>query len=140
MEEDGSDIIDSEDVAYIRQTIKHKYLRDSTVTLVAIGACTSARKFVDWEIYSSLRSDPAPNGLLAVGLPSVAGTRPRLPERLAANLAHDDEPSYAGYYVPPPSHEDLRAWIENAFNARVIRRDVIKLGESLRQHNSACDR
>jgi hypothetical protein len=66
LEEDGSDIIDSENVDYIRQTIKHKYLRDSTVTLVAIGACTWARKFVDWEIYSSRRADPTPNGLLAV--------------------------------------------------------------------------
>src|SRR4051794_7961969 len=29
MEEDGSDIIDSTNVAYIRQTIKSKFLRDS---------------------------------------------------------------------------------------------------------------
>jgi hypothetical protein len=140
MEEDGSDIIDSADVAYIRQTIKQKYLRDSTVTLVAISACTWARKFVDWEIDSSLRSDPTPNGLLAVQLPSVAETTPELPERLRVNLAPGDEPSYSDYYVPPASHDALREWIETAFNARVVKRDLIDLGGQLRQHNSACSR
>jgi hypothetical protein len=138
MEEDSSDIIDSENVDYIRQTIKQKYLRGCTVTLIAIGACTWARKFVDWEIYSSLRCDPAPNGLLAVQLPSVEGTRPDLPERLAINLRHDDESSYAKYFAPPSSHELLRGWIENAFNARILRRDLMRLGGPLRQRNSVC--
>ena len=140
MEEDGSDIIDSQNVEYIRRTIKQKYLRDSTVTLVAVGACTWARKFVDWEIYSSLRFDPAPNGLLAVQLPSVAGTKPNLPPRLSLNLSDGGDPSYANYWVPPATPESLRGWIETAYNARASQRDLIKLGGPLRQRNSTCER
>lgn len=138
LEEDGSDIIDSTNVPYIRQTIKHRFLRDSTVTLVAIGRCTWARKFVDWEIYSSLRSDPAPNGLLAVQLPSVAGTRPQLPQRLLGNLSSGATSSYAHYYAPPSSSQELRSWIETAHHGRTLHRHLINLGGELRQRNAEC--
>ena len=39
----------------IRQIIRDKYLRGSTVTVVLVGERTWQRKFVDWEIGSSLR-------------------------------------------------------------------------------------
>lgn len=139
MEEDGSDIIDSTNVGYIRQTIKSKFLRDSTVTLVAIGECTWARKFVDWEIYTSLRSDPTPNGLLAVQLPSVAGTSPKIPDRLSANLAPSSQESYANYYVPPSSQTVLRNWIQEAFDGRTTRRSLLQVGGKLRERNSSCE-
>lgn len=139
MEEDGSDIIDSTDVEYIRRTIRSKFLKDSTVTLVAIGECTWARKFVDWEIYTSLRSDPNPNGLLAVQLPSVADTSPKLPSRLAGNWDGPNGTSYAGYYVPPASQVNLRDWIQTAFDARTTRRNLIKMGGDLRERNSSCE-
>lgn len=139
MEEDGSDIIDSTNVPYIRQTIKTKYLRDSTVTLVAIGECTWARKFVDWEIYTSLRSDPTPNGLLAVQLPSVAGSSPSIPARLSANLAPENETGYATYYVPPASQSSLRSWIQHAFDGRTSRSSLLNVGGKLRERNSSCE-
>lgn len=139
MEEDGSDIIDSTNVAYIRQTIKSKFLRDSTVTLVAIGECTWARKFVDWEIYTSLRSDPTPNGLLAVQLPSVARSSPSIPERLSANLAPKNETGYANYYVPPASQSSLRRWIQEAFDGRTSRSSLLEVGGKLRERNSPCE-
>ncbi|WP_448233586.1 TIR domain-containing protein [Microbacterium lacticum] len=139
MEEDGSDIIDSTNVAYIRQTIKSKFLRDSTVTLVAIGECTWARKFVDWEIYTSLRSDPTPNGLLAVQLPSVAGSSPSIPARLSANLAPNGETGYANYYVPPTSQSSLRSWIQEAFDGRTSRASLLKVGGKLRERHSPCE-
>lgn len=139
MEEDGSDIIDSTNVAYIRQTIKSKFLRDSTVTLVVIGECTWARKFVDWEIYTSLRSDPTPNGLLAVQLPSVAGSSPSIPARLSANLAPNGETGYANYYVPPTSQSSLRSWIQEAFDGRTSRASLLKVGGKLRERNSPCE-
>lgn len=137
MEEDGSDIINSTNVAYIRQTIRTKFLKDSTVTLVAIGECTWARKFVDWEIYTSLRSDPNPNGLLAVQLPSVAGTKPPLPPRLALNVNRNNA-AYGDYYVPATSQSILRTWIQNAFDGRTSRRNLINMGGDLRERNSAC--
>ena len=38
----------------IRQNIRDKYLRDSSVTIVLVGQRTRERKHVDWEIYSSM--------------------------------------------------------------------------------------
>ncbi|WP_372493341.1 TIR domain-containing protein [Janibacter melonis] len=35
--------------------IRTKYLGDSSVTIVLVGSCTWARRYVDWEVYSSLR-------------------------------------------------------------------------------------
>jgi len=139
MEEDGSDIIDSTNVAYIRQAVRSKFLKDSTVTLVAIGECTWARKFVDWEIYTSLRSDPNPNGLLGVQLPSVAGTKPSLPARLSLNLRKKDESAYANYYVPAASQSTLRTWVQEAFDGRTGRRHLIQVGGDLRERNSSCE-
>ena len=38
----------------IRREIRDRYLRDSTVTVVLVGAETRRRKHVDWEIHSSM--------------------------------------------------------------------------------------
>lgn len=56
----------------IHQKIRDEYLRDSTVTVVLIGAHTWQRKFVDWEIGSSIRKTPrsSRSGLLGILLPS----------------------------------------------------------------------
>lgn len=137
MEEDGSDIIDSTNVDYIRRTIREKYLKDSTVTLVLVGACTWARKFVDWEIYSSLRSNPSPNGLLAVQLPSTS-TSAIAPGRLELNRPKLGKEGYADYYVAPTSAAVLRSLIQSVFDARTTKRDLIKLGGDLRERNSSC--
>lgn len=66
-------IIDSTDTDYIMRRIKEKYLTDSTVTIVLIGKCTWARRYVDWEIASTLRNDPnnKRSGLVAINLPYV---------------------------------------------------------------------
>lgn len=140
MEEDGSDIIDSTNVDHIRDTIRERYLWDSTVTIVAIGSCTWARKFVDWEIYSSLRNSPKNrrNGLVAVQMPSVDGTSPKLPDRLEANLAASGQVSYAKYWRYPNNSNTLRAHIQEAFDARDVRVDVLQLGGRLRERNSSC--
>lgn len=48
--------LNSNDNDYILGQIRTKHLTDSTVTIVLIGSETYKRKWVDWEIYSSLRS------------------------------------------------------------------------------------
>lgn len=56
----------------IRQKIRDEYLRDSSVTVVLVGAQTWQRKHVDWEISSTLRDtklNPR-GGLLGIILPS----------------------------------------------------------------------
>ena len=65
----SDDVIESTDTDYVMRRIRELYLQDSTVTIVLIGKCTWARRFVDWEIQASLRqseSGPAHNGLVAI--------------------------------------------------------------------------
>ena len=68
----ADDIIDSTDTSYVMRRIRELYLKDSTVTVVMLGKCTWARRYVDWEIQASLRNTETvnPNGLLAIKLPS----------------------------------------------------------------------
>ena len=134
--------INSDDDEYVMDTIRENYLTNSTVTLVLVGKCTWARKFVDWEVYSSLRRDPKNrlNGLLAIELPSVAGS-PTLPERVRKNVIRDKENTdtgYARFISYPTSESSLRDYIEDAFMARSSREHLIELGGQRRKNNSSC--
>ena len=61
----GSDVVDKSvgdgdidpnlKVATTRGKIRDKFIADATVTVVLVGRCTWQRKYVDWEIGSSLR-------------------------------------------------------------------------------------
>ena len=87
---DEDDFIDSDDRDYVMRRIREKYLSNTTVTIVLIGECTKARKYVDWEIASTLRNDPVngQSGLLGINMKSV-GKRWLAPPRLEDN--HDSE-------------------------------------------------
>jgi hypothetical protein len=112
------DIVNSQDTDYIMRKIREKHLSDSTVTIVMIGRCTWSRKYVDWEIASTLRNDPVNkrSGLVAIQLPNTPDSTP-LPPRLQANITS----GYAKYYRYPSSVGHLDSIIEDAFNARVSR-------------------
>src|SRR5690606_37032183 len=96
---DEDDFIDSEDTGYVMDQIRTKYLGDSSVTLVLLGSCTWARRYVDWEVYSSLRSSKHSkvNGLLAVQLPSVSGQSVTLQARINDNIERDVNNNDIGY-------------------------------------------
>ncbi len=70
---DTGDISDKMDDSSIRELIRDEYLRDSTVTIVLVGAETKNRKHVDWEIYSSMHDGKVnkKSGILVVNLPSI---------------------------------------------------------------------
>lgn len=108
----------------VRQQIRDEYLRDSTVTVVLIGAETWKRKHVDWEISASIRHtefNPR-SGLLGILLP----TYPR----------PDGEPTkYCRYTIPPRLYDNVECdfaiiynwndkpdvvqqWIHEAFKRR----------------------
>ena len=55
----------------IREKIRDEYLKDSTVTVVLVGAETKSRKHVDWEIYSSMYNGATnkKSGIIVVVLP-----------------------------------------------------------------------
>lgn len=80
---DEDDFIDSDKPQYVLRRIRELYLTDSTVTIVLVGKCTWARRYVDWEIASTLRDDPnnGRSGLIGITLPSVAKDSTRKPPR-----------------------------------------------------------
>ena len=71
---DTGDISDSLSDESIREKIRDEYLRDSTVTIVLVGAETKRRKHVDWEIYSSMYDGTVnkKSGILVVSLPETS--------------------------------------------------------------------
>ena len=108
----------------IRQIIRDDYLQDSTVTVVLVGAHTWQRKFVDWEIGSSIRKtkNSSRSGLLGILLP----TYPR---------PQGDSTKYNPYTIPPRLHDNIecsfakiynwsddpvtvQSWIDDAFKRR----------------------
>ena len=72
LDESYENMTDDEILAAIRQ----EHLKDSTVTIVLIGSETANRKWIDWEIYSSLRpyGSRSRNGLLGIYLPTAGET------------------------------------------------------------------
>jgi hypothetical protein len=149
----NEDFINSNDTEYVMSEIRRKYLDDSSVTILLIGKCTHSRRYVDWELKSSLRrGSNVPNGLLAYVLPSAMPSGygpygeipwdrrawPHIPDRLADNWNYyQQDQSYARYFVIPASAEELRQQIENAVwdrtnRAHLIRNDRIMMGNNHR--------
>ena len=69
---DTGDISDDLSDQRIREIIRDEYLRDSTVTIVLVGAETKRRKHVDWGIYSSMYDGRVnkKSGIIAIMLPT----------------------------------------------------------------------
>jgi hypothetical protein len=138
----SGDIINSTNSDYIMSKIREKYLRDTTVTLLLVGRCTWARKFVDWEIAASLRNTSAynRNGLLAITLLSVADYSDRkLPARVQDNIAGtDSDKGYARWWKYPSSSVGLGDLIDTAYEYRASRGLLVDNSRALRANNSVC--
>jgi len=135
---DNDNFINSTDTDYVMQRIREKYLDDSTVTIVLIGSCTHSRRYVDWEIKSSLRQGQyTPNGLIGILLPSQ-GNSAHLPPRMKENWAKDESNCYARYRSHPCSKEELSIWIEDAFQARISRAHLIQNSQDMMKYNGVC--
>lgn len=90
-----NDISNNINTETVRQKIRDEYLRDSTVTVVLIGANTWQRKHVDWEISSSIRKtefNPR-SGLFGIILP----THPSYLKN-----------TYNPYIIPPRLYDNLK--------------------------------
>lgn len=136
----AQDIIDSTDTDYVMRRIRELYLKDSTVTIVLIGKCTWARRYVDWEIQASLRHGEVvmPNGLFGIVLPS-AGKKPIPPDRLKKNLkGENSDEGYARWYWYPQRKDTLANWIEDAFRARTSRAHLIVNPRDRFDYNRRC--
>ncbi len=134
------DVVNSNDTTYVMRRIRELYLRDSTVTLVLIGRCTWARRYVDWEIQASLRhgEETTPKGLMGIVLPSTVD-QPMPPRRLSLNLdGKDGSKGYARWYWYPHSAYDLAEWIEDAYQARKNRDYLIENPRDRFSYNRTC--
>ncbi len=136
---DNDAFINSTDTDYVMTQIRNKYLSDSTVTIVLIGDCTHSRRYIDWEIKSSLsQRSYTPNGLIGILLP-YRGDRGYLPERMFDNLdIEDSNNSYALYKSYPDSAKELDSWIEEAFLSRTIKSSLIKNSNEMMKYNGKC--
>lgn len=103
----------------IRQKIRDEYLRDTSVTVVLIGAQTWQRKHIDWEIGSSLRDTTANprSGLLGILLPSYPRRDPfkynphTIPPRLYDNI----QSGFAAIYNWSEDTNTVHGWIHQAY-------------------------
>ncbi len=119
--------------------VREKYLKKSTVTIVLIGKCTHSRRYVDWELKTSLRQgNYTPNGVLGILLPAC-GTSAHMPPRLKDNWSKGDVNCYARYWAAPSSAIQLRGWIEDAFEARTKRAHLITNKADMMKNSSKCN-
>lgn len=141
-QEMSEDIIKSNDTTYVMQRIRELYLKDSTVTLVLIGKCTWARRYVDWEIQASLRHGQTvtPNGLLAIKLPSYPKRSGQFPDRLNLNLkqSDDQEDCYARWIEYPSRKDTLSNAIDAAFSRRTTHEKWINNPRDRFSYNRTC--
>lgn len=142
---DEDDFIDSENTDYIMNQIRAKYLGDSTVTIVLVGKCSWTRRYVDWEVFSSLRDSKHSkiNGLFAIQLPSAVGLNPTpaLPARVDDNVkrhSNNDDIGYAKYHVYSGSKSIIQDLISDAYDARTTRDHLIDNTRARRVRNSSC--
>lgn len=151
---DNDDFINSTDPEYVMGQIRSKYLMNSSVTILLVGKCTHSRRYVDWELKSSLRQGTnVPSGLLAFVLPSamppdygllgpIPWTQrawPAIPDRLAANWNYSQPDScYARYYVMPTSADELRQHVEAAVWNRTNRAHLIQNDATMMKYNAKC--
>lgn len=120
----------------IRQIIRDDFISDATVTLVLIGNGTWRRKYVDWEIGSSIRATRknTRTGLLGILLPTYSAQSSwfmqdnelkrtengfsyspyNIPPRLYDNI----ECGFAKIYSWPSNLNDIKVWIDEAFKIR----------------------
>ncbi len=121
----SQDLINSQNTDYIMRRIRELYLADSTVTIVLLGNGTWARKYVDWEIASTLRNDQnnRRSGLVAITLPNASA---ELPPRFRDNwVDHNHGVGYAKWWKYPTSASSLADIIEDAFEGRTSRSHLI---------------
>ncbi len=88
---DTGDIPDIWTNEQIRRTIRDRYLRDSTVTVVLVGTETRRRKLVDWEIHSSMYDGSVNkrSGIVVINLPGISNyfNAPLWESRKATNIS-----------------------------------------------------
>lgn len=105
--------IRSKDAEYVNRRIREDFIRGSSITIVLCGAETWKRKYVDWEIYSTLYVKHALLGMLLPTVSRNAQNAAIIPDRLAANI-HTGYATYMNWTDDPAV---LKSEIERALLA-----------------------
>jgi hypothetical protein len=112
------------DTDHVRAKIRDEYLRDSTVTVVLIGAQTWQRRHVDWEISSSIRQTKlsSRSGLLGILLPTHPGyyTEGCYAGIIPPRLVDNQKCGYAKIYNWSTHPAQVAVWIQAAYDRRSI--------------------
>lgn len=121
--------LNSDDDTYIRWSIKQNYIRGSSCTVVLCGPQTRWRKYVDWEIKTTLDLS---HGLVGIWLPNNPcdmGGQFHKPDRLQDNFTS----GYAEFIRwDSCTVLNLQQAIERAVNRSSL---LIRNERSLRQRN-----
>lgn len=108
----------------IRQRIRDEYLRNSSVTVVLLGAETWKRKHVDWEIAASIRETKfnSRSGLMGIFLPSHPDfgnskySHLNCPPRLVDNV----KCGFTKLYDWNDNPVIVQQWIHDAYDRRKV--------------------
>jgi hypothetical protein len=124
--------------------IREDKIAGTSCTVVLIGKCTWARRYVDWEIAATLRNydDSQRGGLIAVQLPSAGENQwSQLPPRLEINRATADgaDSGYARFYAPAPSDDSVAMWVDDAVERRNSSEPITGSTSNLMLNNLNCD-
>jgi hypothetical protein len=117
--QDG-DIDPNENVETVRRIIRDKYLFDSSVTVVLVGARTWQRKHVDWEISASIsdtKNSPR-SGLIGIILPThpdYAGQKTIDAHTIPPRLYDNVKSGYARLYWWTNDPQELQQWVREAY-------------------------
>ncbi|TAK36620.1 MAG: hypothetical protein EPO30_11370, partial [Lysobacteraceae bacterium] len=138
-EEMPGDVINSYDTDYVMRRIRQRFIADSTVTIVLMGRCTWARRYVDWEIAASLRNTALSNanGLIGIKLPTFGGFPPRFDDNLIPYGSSQGD-CYARWLEYPLTQYDLEAAVEAAFQRRQTHAQWIRNARLRMTNNRPC--
>lgn len=124
--------IRSDDAEYINRTIREEHIVGSSITIVLCGAETWKRKYVDWEIHSTLHHEHA---LLGIALPTaVKGNAGGIivPDRLHDNIQSSYAHWLGGWVTDPQALQTaIEAAIQKSEDKAKIRNDREKMGRNL---------
>jgi hypothetical protein len=118
--------IRSDDREYVNRAIREDYIRGSSLTFVLCGRETWKRKYVHWEIYSTLHYGHALLAIILATAQKAYDGKVIVPDRLHANLV-------AGY-----AH--LMNWPTDAANLKWNIEEAIRKGSQKSQIDNSLPR
>jgi len=102
--------VDSDNMEYVNRVIREDYIKGASITIVLCGKETGKRRFVDWEIASTLHHEHALLGIVVPGTIPQSNGKFIVSDRLHDNI----ESGYAAFVNWPSSPSELKNHIEFA--------------------------